>query len=187
MQDFQKGGEGRKFRKFENNKDQTEHFLAQNQVRFPTQNWVKTKKKRSSLKFSPVFGLKLGEGQKKGLCPPFLCSNPRPNLQRKGPCCNFAYYFMLIILSWRPKGGAWPNGPLNTPLSIRVSYFRFYMNITRGLKAKSMRVCKVRPIAYDWIGVVSVLLNPTVLEIFYFKHNFGTSCVRHCNNFYWQH
>ena len=37
-----------KFRKFENNKDQDENFPGQNQVRFPTQNWVKTKKKRSS-------------------------------------------------------------------------------------------------------------------------------------------
>ena len=57
-------------------------------------------KKRSSLKFNPVFGPKLGEDQKKGLRPPFLCSNPLPKLQRGRPCCNFAYYSMLIILSW---------------------------------------------------------------------------------------
>ena len=38
-------------------------------------------------------------------------------LTKGGSCRNFAYYYMLIILSWRPKGGAWPNGPpLNTPL-----------------------------------------------------------------------
>ena len=31
------GGGGRKFKKFENNKDQIEKFPAQNQVRFPAQ------------------------------------------------------------------------------------------------------------------------------------------------------
>ena len=69
----------------------------------------KINKKRSSLKFSPVFGLNLGEGHKKDLRPPFLCSNLLPKLQRGGggggACCNFAYYSMLIVLSWRPKGG----------------------------------------------------------------------------------
>ena len=34
---FSKGG-GRKFRKFENNKDQNENFPVQNQARFPAQN-----------------------------------------------------------------------------------------------------------------------------------------------------
>ena len=62
---FSKGG-ARKFRKFGNNKDQNENFPAQNQVRFPAQTQVKSKnKKRSSLKFSPVFGPKLGEDQNK--------------------------------------------------------------------------------------------------------------------------
>ena len=32
------GGGGRKFRKFENNKDQNENFPVQNLVRFPAQN-----------------------------------------------------------------------------------------------------------------------------------------------------
>ena len=41
--------------------------MNQKLVRFPAQNQVKTKKKRSSLKFSPVFGPKIGEDQKKGL------------------------------------------------------------------------------------------------------------------------
>ena len=69
-------------------------------------------KKRSSLKFSSVFSPKLGEGQKKSLCPSFLCSNPLPKLQRGRPCHNFAYYSKLIILSWQPKGGGpWPNIP----------------------------------------------------------------------------
>ena len=82
-------------------------------------------KKRSTFKFSSFFfSPKLREGQKKGLCPPCLCSNPLPKLQKEGPCRNFAYYFMLIsILSWRPKGGAmaqWP--PLNTPLGTLRNY-----------------------------------------------------------------
>ena len=34
-----------------------------------------------------------------------------PNLQRGGQCRNFAYYSMLIIQSWQPKGGSWLNAP----------------------------------------------------------------------------
>ena len=33
-----------------------------------------------------------------------------PQLQKGGPCRNFAYYSMLNILSWRPKRGPRPNG-----------------------------------------------------------------------------
>ena len=43
-------------------------------------------------------------------------------LTKGGPCHNFAYYYMLIILSWRPKGG-WAMAqcpPLNTPLLISI-------------------------------------------------------------------
>ena len=37
-----------------------------------------------------------------------------------GACSNFAYYSMLIILSWRPRGGPWRHAPpLNTPLSTK--------------------------------------------------------------------
>ena len=55
-----------------------------------------------SLKFSPIFCPKLGKDQK------------------KGPCRNFACYSMLIMLSWRPKGGAMAQcpSPLNTLLII---------------------------------------------------------------------
>ena len=72
---------------------------------------MKTKKKRFSLKFSPVFSPKFGQAQIKALRLSFVYSKLLPNLQRGGPCRNFAYYSMLIILTWRPKGGAWPNGP----------------------------------------------------------------------------
>ena len=41
---FLKGG-ATKFRKFENNDDQNKNVPAQNQVRFPAQTLVKTKKK----------------------------------------------------------------------------------------------------------------------------------------------
>ena len=81
----------------------------------------------SSLKFSSVFGPKLGEDQKiknKRSSPrfcPFVYSNFLPKLQRVGPCRNFAYYSMLLILSWRPKGGGGmaPCSPqLNTLLCV---------------------------------------------------------------------
>ena len=42
---FSKVGGARKFRKFENNKDQNQNFPAQNQIRFLAQNQVKTKKR----------------------------------------------------------------------------------------------------------------------------------------------
>ena len=63
------------------------------------------KKKRSSLKFSPIFGPKLGAGQK-GFCLPFVSSNLLLELQREWPCRNFAYYSMILILPWWPKGGS---------------------------------------------------------------------------------
>ena len=98
-------------------------------------------KKRSPLKFSPVFGPKLHESQKKGLCPPFLCSNPLPKLQKEGPCRNFAYYFMLIILSWRPKkGGPWPNAPPKyAPGQIIDSLFSWLETDARRKREKHWR------------------------------------------------
>ena len=65
-------------------------------------------KKRSSLKISPLFAPKLREDQKKGLYPDsvFLCAQTFSPSYKGGACRNFAYYSMLIILSWRPKGGA---------------------------------------------------------------------------------
>ena len=59
----------------------------------------------------------------------------------------------------------------------RVNFF-----LKRGLKAKSMRVSKVRAIVLDYIGINSIALDPAIPEIFYFKHD-----VRASNhNFYWQ-
>ena len=64
-------------------------------------------KKRSTLKFSPVFD------QKKVFTHSFNTQTFCPS-----SCQNFAYYSMLIILSWRPKGGGHgPMPPLNTPLN----------------------------------------------------------------------
>ena len=72
---------------------------------------MKTKKKRSSLKFSPGFGLKLGEDEIKKkvftqilslLCAQTFCPS-----YKGGPCRNFAYNSMIIIgyYSSDPKGG----------------------------------------------------------------------------------
>ena len=53
-----------------------------------------------------------------------LCDQSFCPTSKGGPCRNFAYYSMLIILSWRPKGGgAMP--PLNTPLLIGI-FIRAY-------------------------------------------------------------
>ena len=54
------------------------------------------------------------------------------------------------------------------------------------LKAKSTGASKVRPIAYDYISVDSILFDPSVQEIFYFIHDVGASNAKNFNNFYWQ-
>ena len=76
----------RRFRKSENKKVLNENFYIDNQSVFPVESQVKSKtnkKKRSSLKFSPVFGSKLGEDPKKSLRLLFVFSNLLPKLQRK--------------------------------------------------------------------------------------------------------
>ena len=82
---FKRGGGGaRKFENIENNEDQNENFLPQNQVRFPAQNLVKTQKKRSPLKFSPVFGPKLREGIKKVFPHRFCAHTLCPSYKGRG-------------------------------------------------------------------------------------------------------
>ena len=85
---------------------------------FSSSKLGKDQKKGFSLKISPVFGPKLGEDQKNkkkaGLYPDsvLLCAQTFcPSYNGGRPCRNSAYYSMLIILSWRPKRGAWHHGP----------------------------------------------------------------------------
>ena len=49
--------------------------------------------------------------------------------------------------------------------------------VKRGLKAKPMRVSEVRPIVLDYINVYSILFDPSVAEMFYFKYDVGDSNV----------
>ena len=58
-------------------------------VRFLAQNYVKTKHKK--LVCTQILS--------------FCVLNFLPKLRRRWPCRNFAYYSMLIILSWRSKRG----------------------------------------------------------------------------------
>ena len=81
--------------------------LHSNLVRFFAQNQVKSKKKRSSLKFSPISSIKPRRNAQKI---PFEWSNLMPNLQRGG-IPKFCLLFYAILQSWRPKRGAWHNGP----------------------------------------------------------------------------
>ena len=108
---------------------------------------MKTRRKISPLRISPLFCPKLGEDQikkKKGLRSDLVCFlaqnrlKPKkkkkkvfqsdfvrvyaqtfcPSYKRGGACRNFTCYFMLIILYWRPKGGDHgPMPPLNVPLA----------------------------------------------------------------------
>ena len=76
---------------------------------------MKTKRKNSPLKFSPDFGPKLDEDQKKGLdsdLPGFVLKLSAQITKGGGACRNFSYYSMLIILYWRPTGwGPWHHAP----------------------------------------------------------------------------
>ena len=75
-------------------------------VRFPAQNQVKNKKKKSySLRFSPVFGPKLGEGQKKVFAHRLCAQTYCPSYKGGAMPQFFTFYSMLIVLSWRSKGG----------------------------------------------------------------------------------
>ena len=103
-------------------------------------------KKRSSLKFKPIFCPKFDENQskkryslkfrqKKGLRPPFLCSNLLPKLQREGASHNFAFYSMLIILSWQPKGeGAMAQCPFPKYAPVHKVFFFCVLDMTRKWK-----------------------------------------------------
>ena len=63
---------------------------------------------------------------------------------------------------------------------------RNFVNLKWGLKAKTMGLSKVTPITLDLISVDSIVFDPAILEIFYFKHDVGDFNVLNFNNFYWQ-
>ena len=106
IRSFGKGG-----RKSESNKNQNKNFSTQNRFGFPVQNQMKIKKKGLHSNLVRLFAQIWVQAKNKGLRLPFVCSNLLSKFHRGGPCGNFAYYSMLIVLSWRPKGGAWPNAP----------------------------------------------------------------------------
>ena len=86
---------------------------------------MKTKRKISSLRISPFSCPKLGEDRKKKVISQILSVfvlKLSAQVTNRGACRNFAYYFMLIILHWRPKGsGHGTMSPLNTPLVFTSS------------------------------------------------------------------
>ena len=96
------------------------------------------KNKRSSLKFSTHFGPKLGEDQKKRSSPTICVLKPCAQVTKGGSCRNFAYYFMLKILSGLPKrGGHCPMAPSppNTLLGQAVYPF-WWPSLTKDLQAE---------------------------------------------------
>ena len=120
MQDFEKGGGGggaRNFRKFERNIDQNLKLSHSNFVLFFAQNQVKSKKKRFSLKFRPIFRLKSGEEQKKRSSLKFrpIFRPKSSEEQKKGLHSIFIPYFAQyqVISSPKPDAqlGPWLNGP----------------------------------------------------------------------------
>ena len=80
-------------------KSRVRNCSSRNQCDFlPKIKW-RAKKKRSSLKFCPIFCPKLKITRLK-----HRLYVLKPSLQlTKGGCRNFAYYYMLNILYWRPN------------------------------------------------------------------------------------
>ena len=117
------GGGGRNFRKFERNIDQNLKLSHSDFVPFFAQNQVKSKKKRSSLEFRPIFRPKSGEEQKKKRSslkfhPIFhpISADFEPKAWCRtckggGACLNFAHFSKQFCNPGDPKGGPWPNGP----------------------------------------------------------------------------
>ena len=90
----------------------------------PKIRWRPKKKKRFSLKFRPVFG------QKKVFAHRYCAQTVCPSY-KGGLCHNFAYFSILIILSWRPKGGPWPNDPFPTKYAPATSLRRSTRTLAR--------------------------------------------------------
>ena len=109
-------------RKFENNEDQNKNFPTQTKSVFlPKIRW--RPKKTSSVKKKSLhsnlvrFLAQNYVKAKKMSSPTVFVLKPSAQVTKRGAMPQFAYYFMLIILFWRPKGGAWLNAPpLNTSL-----------------------------------------------------------------------
>ena len=94
---------GRNFRKLERNIDQNLKLSHSNFVPFFAQNQVKSIKKRSSLKFHPIFRPKSGDFEAKAWCQ--TC---------KGVAClNFSHFSEQFCNPGDPKGGG--NGPVPPP------------------------------------------------------------------------
>ena len=89
-------------------KDQTKVFHSK-LVRFLAQNWVKTNKITGLYPNSVL------------LCAQTFC----PSYNGGRPCRNFAYYSMLIILSWRPKGRHVTMNPPKYAPGVSVLHFFF--------------------------------------------------------------
>ena len=102
---FEKGGPGNS----ENSrlmKTRMKIFQPKTKSVFPCPKVGEDQKKRSSLKFSTMFGQKRSSRTVSVL-------KPSPQITKRGPRYNSAYFSMLIILSWRPKGGG--HGPMAPP------------------------------------------------------------------------
>ena len=77
---FSKGGPGNS----ENLRITNTRNLQPESVRLRAQNQVKTKKKRSSSKFSPFFGPKSGEDQKHRSSPTVCANKPSTQVNKSG-------------------------------------------------------------------------------------------------------
>ena len=113
------GGPGTS-KNFENNKDQKWNFSHPESVRFSCPKSAEDKKKRSSLKFSPVFGPKLGAGQKQRSSHTVCVLKPFAQLTKEGPMPQFCilFYAKCTILATQRVYGTMP--PPNTPLGASV-------------------------------------------------------------------
>ena len=111
------GGEAGTLKNLRRTKIRIKTCSTQNQSDFVPEIRWRAKKKKSSLKFSPIICTKSGAGQKQTSSPTFWVLKASAQLTKGKVKPQFCILSMLIILSWRPKGGGHgPMPPLNTPL-----------------------------------------------------------------------
>ena len=136
---------------------------------------MKSKKKKSSLKFRPIFGPKLGDFEPKAWC---------PTCKRGGACLNFAYFSMQFCNPGDQKGG---HGPMAPPKYAPASSHREWVNRVRLDVHKIVFVKGVRSEneVFDlWDAVKSKTKNRCrKLSFFNFKPSYSLPAISACGIF----
>ena len=122
-------------------------------------------KKISSLKFSPVFGAKSKKRSSIKFCPFRVLKLSAQVTKGGGACRNFACYSMLIIVSWRPKGGSMTLCPPKyAPCSLLFALVETHytgMNFQSLIKAFTLTMMK----SFESTLILVTFLRPWIFIV----------------------